>query len=648
MTIKVKMVSPRVESMRKNKIILIVLVVVVLIGSGVYFLGFFQKGDRPNVIFILLDAARADRFGCYGYGKETSPNIDAMAAEGVVCLNNFSNGRFTLESVPSYFYSRYYIKALFPADPDIPLQEPENLFHEIDREAISMAGVFKAAGYRTVLFSAHPWLVKGHKLVEDFDEFYRVKARHSAHADAGTVYQQVEKWLEENSDRPFFMYIHLMDPHTPHKRKDETILFADPDYNHQEKFDRHGNPRGQFVGPYGDWRIPDDFNDDDLSYLNALYDGDIRYGDRCFGEFVRFLKEKKLYDRTLMMIGADHGEHLGEHGLSQHGGKAWDAVIKTPLIMRLPGKVPSGATIEYFTENVDILPTLVGLAGIPIPAGKIFDGDNVFDLSPDSESTKWALTLESIRSREFKYILDRETGEELLYDLKEDPAEITNLAGKNPEQTAEFKDTLERLLARSRERYEKAMRKSPPRLPFAIPANYFKLESSSPIQGIRKFNYPWQDKEIISLTKSNPVWVHNTKSGRDYILGFNQPGLSPLSIKFPIPNGEYKVSLNCPGGENIHGYPGSVFKITPGSDGSVPAVLINTGLPSSPQRVDLGVIMIENNSFEAVVESISEPSWLMIRYFSFEPVLSAAEAGKIDKEDAAERRKRLEALGYAQ
>ena len=100
-----------------------------------------------------------------------------------------------------------------------------------------MAGVFKKAGYRTVLFSAHPWLVRGHKLVEDFDEFYKVQEPHSAHARAGTVYRMVEKWLKKNSDRPFFMYIHLMDTHTPHKRKEETGLFADPDYDYKEKQD---------------------------------------------------------------------------------------------------------------------------------------------------------------------------------------------------------------------------------------------------------------------------------------------------------------------------------------------------------------------------------------------------------------------------
>lgn len=634
--------------MKKNKILLISLVAVVILGGVVFSLEFLRSGDRPNVIFILLDAARADRFGAYGYEKDSSPNFDAMAEEGAVCLNNFSNGKYTLESVPSYFYSRYYIKSLFPADPDIPLQEPENLFHEIDLEAISMAGVFKAAGYRTVLFSAHPWLVQGHKLVEDFDEFYKVKERHSAHASAETVYRRAEEWLETNSDRPFFIYIHLMDPHTPHERKAETLLFADPNYDYQEKFDRHGNPRGQFIGPDGDWRIPEDFNEEDRSYLNALYDGDIRYSDRCFGDFVRFLKQAKLYDRTLMVIGADHGEHLGDHGLSQHGGKAWDTVIKTPLILRLPEKIPAGTRIDYFTENVDILPTLVGVTGVPVPAGKVFDGDNIFELIPDAESAKRALTLESIRTKEFKYILDPKTGEELLYDLKTDPDEKKNMVGEKPELAMELKNTMERLLSRSKERYAKAVRRSPPHLPFAISANYFELESETAVKNIQEFSYPWEDKEIISLTKNRPLWIYNTKSGRDYILGFNQPGLAPLSIQFPVPNGEYKVSLYCPGGESIHGFPGSVFQIRPGSDETAPSVSVNTSLTSSSQRVDLGVVNIEDNSFKALIEPVSEPSWIMIRYFGFEPVLSAAEAGNIDKEAAAERRKRLAALGYAQ
>lgn len=634
--------------MKNNKFTNAILILMVLLGGMIFTLGCGEKADPPNIIFILLDAARADRFGCYGYEKATSPSIDALAEEGMICLNNYSNGKYTLESVPSYFYSRYYIKSLFPADPGIPLQNPDNLFYEIDREAISMAGVFKEAGYRTVLFSAHPWLIKGHKLVEDFDEFNKVKERNSPHPGAGRVFQHVEEWLKNNSDRPFFIYIHLMDTHTPHERKDETLVFADPEYNYQEKFDHHGNPRGQFIGPYGDWRIPEDFNDADRNYLNALYDGDILYTDRCLGDFIRFLKKEKLYDGTLMVIGADHGEHLGEHGLSQHGGKPWEAVIKTPLIMRLPDKIPAETRVEYFTENVDILPTMAALAGIPVPIGKEFDGSDIFNKSADSNSSKWALSRESIRSSNFKYIVTEDTEEEFLYDLRGDPGEINNLIGTSPEQAAELKKTMNQLLARSKERFEKSRRTSPPQLPFAISAQYFQLESESPVQEVRKFNYPWKEPELVSQTREKPVWIQNIQAGRDFILGFNQTGLAPLIIKFPVPNGEYKLSLDCPGGENIHGFPGSRFKICLGPDQTAPMVEVDTGRPSARQRVSIGVVRIENNIFEAVVYPISEPSWIMMRYFGFEPILSSAEVFEGDEAEGIERRKRLEALGYAQ
>jgi arylsulfatase len=608
-----------------------------------------RRGDElPNAIFILLDAARSDRFGCYGYGKDTSPRIDALAAEGAVCLHNFSNGTYTLESVPTYFYSRYYIKSLFPADPRIPLQEPENLFRAIDPEAVSMAGLFKAAGYRTVLFSSHPWLVRGYELVEDFDEFYQVKDRHYPHATAEPVFGEVERWLATRPPEPFFIYIHLMDPHTPRVRREETMLFADPAYDYRGQFDRHGNPVGEYLGPDGAWRVPEDLDREDLDYLDALYDGEIRYSDRCLGDFVDILQERKLYDRTLMVIGSDHGEHLGEHGYSQHGGKPYESVIKAPLIMRLPGRIPAGTRIDLITENVDILPTMAGVLGIPAPPGKRFDGADIFRMSPESEAARWALSPQFLRSREHKLIVDRETGERFLYDLEADPGETRDLAPIREDLARELQSTMERLLSRSRERYEKSMIEALPGLPFAVSARSFNLESSSPRRELKKFVHPWEDPEIISRAESEPAWIHNIPPGRDFILGFSQPGLEPLSLNFPVPSGEYRVSLYSPGAPDIRGYPGSVFEIRLGGAETGRSFLVNTGRPAAPHQVDLGVVKIEDQKFTAAVVPGSEPSWILLRYFSFEPVLPGVKTGPAAGEDADERRKRLEALGYMQ
>lgn len=495
----------------------------IILAGGSLVLSCRPAPPPPNAIFILIDAARSDRYGAYGYGKKTSPQLDEMASEGAVCLHNFSNGTYTLESVPTYFYSRYYIKTLFPADARLPLQEPENLFRDLDPEAISMAGLFKQAGYRTVLFSAHPWLVRGYELVGDFEEFHQVRDRNHPHAVAGDVLAEVESWLADDPPQPFFIYIHLMDPHTPRIRRGETMLFADPDYDCRGKFDRHGNPVGEYLGPDGAWRIPDDLGKDDLDYLNALYDGEILYTDRSLGEFIGFLRERGYYDRTLMVIGADHGQHLGEHGYSQHGGKPYEAVIRTPLMLRLPGRIPAGTRIDTITENVDILPTMAGVLGIPVPEDKSFDGRDIFRETRDPAAGR-VLSPRFIRTPDHKLIIEKETGEEFLYDLKNDPGEENNLAAVKPELAGELRAEWGRTLSRSKRRYEESKITALPRFPFAISARSFVIDSRSPRRELNKFVHPWQESELLSRVQSEPVWIQNIPPGRDFVLGFNQIG----------------------------------------------------------------------------------------------------------------------------
>ncbi len=620
----------------------------IILAGGSLVLSCRPTPSVPNAIFILIDAARSDRYGAYGYGKETSPQLDSLAEEGAVCLRNFSNGTYTLESVPTYFYSRYYIKTLFPADARLPLQEPENLFRDLDPEAISMAGLFKQAGYRTVLFSAHPWLVRGYELVGDFDEFHQVRDRNYPHAVAGDVLAEVESWLADDPPQPFFIYVHLMDPHTPRIRRGETMIFADPDYDHREKFDRHGNPVGEYLGPDGAWRIPDDLGQDDLAYLNALYDGEILYTDRSLGEFITFMRERGLYDRTLMVIGADHGQHLGEHGYSQHGGKPYEAVIRTPLVMRLPARIPAGTRIDTITENVDILPTMAGVLGISVPNGKSFDGRDIFRPPDFPEPAGRALSPGFIRTLDHKLIIEKETGEEFLYDLKNDPGEENNLAAVKPELAAELRAEWEGALKRSKRRYEAATITGPPRLPFAIPARSFTLDSLSPRVELKKFIHPWQEPELLARLRGEPIWIQNIPPGRDFVLGFNQAGLEPLTLSFPVPNGDYRVNLHSPGAPDIQGYPGSVFEIRLGGGDSLVSLPVNTAQPGAGDGVDLGVVRIEDETFTAVILPAPESSWVMLDYFSFEPLLSGDGPDEVDQEDAAERRERLKALGYMQ
>jgi len=142
----------------KKRVLIVFLAIIVVGVGGLVFLRPFWKKDRPNIIFLLLDALRADHLGCYGYNQGTSPVIDAVAAEGALFQNHFANGTYTLSSVPTYFYSRYFIKSLFPADRRIPLQTPGNLFRNSTTRPVSIASVFKKNGYRTAISPPTPGL----------------------------------------------------------------------------------------------------------------------------------------------------------------------------------------------------------------------------------------------------------------------------------------------------------------------------------------------------------------------------------------------------------------------------------------------------------------------------------------------------------
>lgn len=636
----------------RDKRLFVILPAVVLISIGGIFSSCSSREEKkPNVIFLLLDAARADRLGCYGYDRNTSPEIDALAEEGAIFLNHFANGTYTLASVPTYFYSRYFVKPLLPADRRIPLQNREDIFRKLDEEAVSIASVFKSNGYRTALFSAHPWFVKLYELVNDYDEFYRISGERSGYGSAQKILERISDWIKEKGkvEEPFFIYAHLMDTHFPHERKAESEPYIQPETDSPERFDWRGFPRSQKIGPGGLCWLPDDFPEEDRNYLNALYDGDVKYTDRELGHFIRFLKEKGWFDNTLVIITSDHGEHLGEHNLTDHEGPPWDSVISIPLIMTLPGKIEPATRITGLTENVDILPTLIGLLDLTIPKGKKFDGEDILSGGdPEAESQQYVLTQDSIRSTRYKYMVDRSDGSEYLYDLQSDPGEENNLINEDPSRAAKLKEKMDHRLETSRSRYERAVNRETPELPFAISADFFELSSASPIEVIKEYNYPSDPGEILSRQEQTPKWTHNKSDGHYYLLGFNKTGLAPISIKFPLPNGRYQVTVTGSAGEKVGGYPMSVFRMTLGLDDPARSVLIDAGRDREKGEFGLGEVLIEDEQFQAFLYPIKEPSWSSVLYFGFEPIHSAAAADGGLNEKGSERLDQLKSLGYVQ
>ncbi len=275
--------------------------------------------DRPNIILIVLDAARADHFSGYGYAKNTTPRMDEIGRLGAVFLNNFSPGTDTPHSMPGIFSSRYFSPGIFGTDPrpwGTRHESPATIFRTFDRQHVFLTDILSANGYRTALFHNNTFFSRDSLLAREFDECYPFEPSRDHPAD-GKIISSLISWLEKNKKKNFFIYCHIMSPHEPYPPKEEDAEFL-PDEDGagrlRKKFHARTGPRS-----YG-WSA------DDLGLLRGLYDSNLKHTDKWVGVLYDTLEEFGLENKTLIIITSDHGENLGEHDRLSHSGLAWDSV----------------------------------------------------------------------------------------------------------------------------------------------------------------------------------------------------------------------------------------------------------------------------------------------------------------------------------
>jgi arylsulfatase A-like enzyme len=315
----------------------------------------------PNILFVLVDTLRYDHLGTYGYARDTSPEIDAVARGGVVFEEAYSPAPWTLPSMVGLFSGRYPSEVLgedpatyaMPPTPGLP-----------ERLA--------ALGYRTAGFIANPTLHPGNGFARGFSTFY------SPGSDVQLLQQHAEEvasratsWLAAHQDDRFFAYLHFIDPHDPYTNPDmpgDRSPFL-PDY---QGFIRGTHVHGIHVGRI---TLPDPVAD--REQITALYDGEIRYVDRAIGEVLRSLRPEVLA-RTLIVITSDHGEELFDHGGWKHGQTLYEEQIHVPLVLRWDGRIAPGRRVAGTVRTIDLMPTLLQVAG---DAAVDPDWDGI-DLSP--------------------------------------------------------------------------------------------------------------------------------------------------------------------------------------------------------------------------------------------------------------------------
>ena len=376
-----------------------------------------SAGGSVNVLIALVDTLRADHMGCYGYRRNTTPNIDRFAAGAVLFERARSQASCTFPSVNSLLTSRHPAVFLFQSDG----------FMGIPEGTVSLAEILRDRGYDTAAFSASP-IVRARPSTENPDGGYgrgfAVFDESCLFRDAACVNERALRWLEK-ARRPFFLYLHYMDPHDPYRPPRGTPAAFAQDHDGPE-FVRDGNPNPIADMVYGDG--PDVVvSERDIRHLLDLYDDEIRYFDGEFERLLLALDDLGLTGDTAIVVASDHGEEFMEHGDHiKHCRVLYDTSTRVPLIARIPG-VDGGRRLTSAVQNLDVMPTILDYLGISEPDVKM-SGESLRQLIENgdrdprlafSNQGKWR----SVDDGRHKLLLDAREVTRQLFDLHSDPLE---------------------------------------------------------------------------------------------------------------------------------------------------------------------------------------------------------------------------------
>jgi arylsulfatase A-like enzyme len=421
-----------------------------------------KEKARPNVLLITVDTLRADRLGCYGSTLTHTPNIDRLAREGLLFENAAVPMPITLPSHVSMMTS------LYPRDHGVI-----NNAIALSDDVVTLPDLVKQAGYQTAGFVAVRLLAPDSGVAGGFDRFdFPQQTRQRPAPD---VVPLATKWLRSRgSSDPFFLWLHLFDPHMP---------YAPPPPYNQSSSPHMVESLPEFSWP-GLFSIVDktggDLPKDSFDRALALYDGEVEYVDHWLGVILDALQELGSLDSTVLVFTADHGECFSHGVFFEHSSCLYDGAVTVPLIFRYPKAIAEGVRVASQVETLDIAPTILALLGIPIPDD--FLGRSLLELSdsPLPETERYAFLQHAVyqdvvverrrersgrfksvggeptrpvradqqvglRSSEWKYILSQE--QEELYDLELDPAELRNLAEDRADVVRRLRPILRRWMS---------------------------------------------------------------------------------------------------------------------------------------------------------------------------------------------------------
>jgi len=326
---------------------------------------------RPNVVLISIDTLRADRLSLYGNSRETSPNLEALAARGAVVFDlAVAAAVSTLPAHASMFTGLEVLR--HGAYLDRPLAPGQTL----------LAERFRDAGFRTLAITGGGYVHPRFGLAQGFDRFrFWPRGEVDDGAELRDGLATLESWLSSEAERPFFLFFHTYEVHAPYGAREPyfsrwtgapTRAFMQP-WSRGDRPDEGYFAREHWPRVFGEG-TPRDMRPDEMSRLTDLYDSGVANADAAIGEIVRMLAAAGISERTLLVVTADHGESLGERGFFDHG-FLYDTNLLVPLVVFDPRHPAPGRRVGEQVRQIDIAPTLMELAALPADPG--LDGESL-------------------------------------------------------------------------------------------------------------------------------------------------------------------------------------------------------------------------------------------------------------------------------
>jgi arylsulfatase A-like enzyme len=368
--------------------------------------------DRPNLVLVLVDTLRPDWLEPYGYDRPVSPALARWAAHGIVFERVLAQSSWTKTSMASLFTS------LWPRTHGVELPTDG-----LGEGAEMLAEVLRDAGYATAAVQSNGWLEQSFGFQQGFDHYVFPRSWSARKPGFSSIWPHRDRVLEEArrlldnraSEQPLFLYLHFMDVH---------------EYAAPPELRTHGTDEKGF-------------------YLAS-----IRWVDQALQHLHDMFEQRGMLDDTVFVLASDHGEAFGENQVHGHANNVQSPVLRVPLVVKLPFDVPA-RRVPTQVRNLDIAPTLLELAGVPVPEG--FQGTSLVPLMSGAETgddrpSYASLRAHIIRSSKLQVavndgrwtlVRDLEAGTEQLFDLSVDPQEDANLIDLEPERAAQMRRVLD-------------------------------------------------------------------------------------------------------------------------------------------------------------------------------------------------------------